>query len=94
MGAHHLLLEVPSILFVNKYQIKIVANTEFLVHFPESGGEVEAAKEETYRNSFSCGYIWVSIIVVASHWRLAFHWCPIHNLELRDGFAFVVLVRR
>lgn len=40
-----LLLKVPPIFFVNKYQVEVIPYTEFLVDITECGRKVETSKE-------------------------------------------------
>jgi hypothetical protein len=52
-NSNFLLLEVPSVFLVDEYEVEVVANAKLLVDFSERWCKVEAAEEETNRNSFS-----------------------------------------
>ena len=49
-----LLLEVPSVLFVYEDEVEVISRAELLVHITERRREVEAAKEEPYRDGLPC----------------------------------------
>lgn len=42
-NCNFLLLEIPAVLFIDEYQVKVVPSAEPLVDIPESGREVEPA---------------------------------------------------
>ena len=49
----HLLFEIPSVFFVDQNKIEIIARAKLLVDVAKGGRQVEATKEQTYRNCFA-----------------------------------------
>ena len=48
----YLLLEIPSIFFVDKDEIEVVTCAEFLVHISESRSQVKPSEKQSYRDRF------------------------------------------
>lgn len=49
----YLLFEVPSVLFIDEYEIQIISDTEPLVHFAESWCKIKASEEQPNRDCLS-----------------------------------------
>jgi len=48
------LFKVPPLLFVNQYQVEVVADTELLVDVTHGGREVIASQEQANGNGLAC----------------------------------------
>jgi hypothetical protein len=92
-------LEVPAVFLVNEDQVEVVSRREFLVDIAEGGSKLESAEEESNRDCFACSTrkkgTKVSSWVERRKWesQLASHRRAVHNLELGNRLALVVLIR-
>jgi hypothetical protein len=50
----NLLLEVPTVLFVNEHQIEVISRAKLFIHVPERWRQVKSAEEESDGYCFPC----------------------------------------
>ena len=93
MSYAYLLLEISSILLIDQHEIEIIPNTKLLVYFPERRSQIKPSQEQT--NGYRLSWTGISIMqYLQEFWKRTSHGCAVHDLELGDSFALVILVRR
>lgn len=90
----YLLLEIASVLLVDKDQVKVVSSAELLVHVAERRSELKSSKEQSNGDRFAYEQKMVRCFgsIPASSVHTSYGG-SVHYLEFGNGFALVVLVR-